>query len=241
MGFSDYPLLAAATTSYAGFSGNPHRYQRSFSFYYLESASSIGTAANLWGLGGITQVNSANGIGGQVQQGRLVSDLVSTATNNYDCYISAGSGGTHTYAMKPTLNFSIIPNTVTGIRVWVGTASSASFLLSSTPGSSNAVHGAMFRFDTGAGDTNWKAVTFNGVSQTVTDTGVPYAAATAADLCIDMQDPAAIKFYIGNVLKATNTTTLPGSTTALEFFISFRTLAAAITSMYYGRFYMETD
>jgi hypothetical protein len=59
------------------------------------------------------------------------------------------------------------------LRAYVGWATTwATLLGTDTPGTAT-LSGAAFRFSTAAGDANWQAVTFNGASQTVVDTGVP--------------------------------------------------------------------
>jgi hypothetical protein len=153
---------------------------------------------------------------------------VSDTTGIYGSHSSAaGSGvnaGVTTNAAfidsqnKPRCTFKMKtdPTSLADQRIWVGMMSIAP-PNNDTPGSSSAAHGAAFRFSSVAGDTKWQAVTFNGATQTVADTGVTVTTATRFDLVIDFANfPTNILFYVNGVLKVTATATLPTSTTALQ-------------------------
>jgi hypothetical protein len=104
---------------------------------------------------------------------------------------------------------------VSSQRVWVGVASA---LLSNnnTPGTTNGVSGAAFRYDA-ATSANWFAVTFNGATETALDTTIAYAADTRFQLVIDfISFSTNIKFYINGTLTNTITTTLPGAQTTIN-------------------------
>jgi hypothetical protein len=107
---------------------------------------------------------------------------------------------------------------ITSQRIWAGLFSSTT-INNDTPGTTAANLGAAFRYSTVAGDTTWQCVTFNGTSQTVTDSGVTVAKDTRYDLVIDFVNYFAgtpsVRFYINSTLVATMTLTLPDGSTPL--------------------------
>lgn len=115
-------------------------------------------------------------------------------------------GLTYILRMK-TLGFA------TSVRHWIGMSSASSATLGGSDAPTHAC--AMFRYSTSAGDTNWKCVTSDrSGSQTITDSGVAFAANTAYSFRIIFGTQRA-KFYINGVLVAThdvsNGDLLPGS------------------------------
>ncbi len=124
------------------------------------------------------------------------------------------------YIMKTGANASDIANT----RIWCAFCTAAA-LDQSDAGVGNV---AGFRYSTGAGDTNWQAVTRNAGTglNTVTDTGVAVAANTRYVLRIDASDPTSIKFYINGTLVVTTTTTLPVTTTTGSPYATITNLSA---------------
>ena len=83
------------------------------------------------------------------------------------------------------------------------------FIMGMSSSVSNFAPGAGIYFECLAADTNWFAVTRAASTETRTDTGVAIAVSTWLDLEVDCRDNANIKFYIDNVLVATNTTNIP--------------------------------
>jgi hypothetical protein len=70
------------------------------------------------------------------------------------------------------------------------------------------ISGAMFRASTSASDTDFQAITSDGSSETITDTGVPID--TNLHLFrVYFPDTSHARFYIDGNLVATNTTHLP--------------------------------
>jgi hypothetical protein len=105
---------------------------------------------------------------------------------------------------------------VATMRAWVGCVASDP-MGSSDP----AIHGAAFRYDTGAGiDTTafWRCWTNDGSGAgSVTITTVPIALATKYDLRIKVEAlqgaiPNKVMFFINDTLVATHMTNLPGAT-----------------------------
>lgn len=76
--------------------------------------------------------------------------------------------------------------------------------------------------------TTWRAVTCNGTTETVTDTGVTPTAGGYNLFRIEYdKDAASYKFYIDNVLVATHTTNLPSAVNLRAAFGGTRTAAAS--------------
>jgi hypothetical protein len=121
--------------------------------------------------------------------------------------------------------------TITSARYWVGLFS-ADPTASATP----AVHLAAFRYDTTPDTTAfWRCVTNDGGgSPTVSTTNVAFTASTSWVLRIRLS-LTDVKFFINDVLVATHTTTLPGSTTGLGWWITVTTTNAAAKAIRFGR------
>jgi hypothetical protein len=104
-------------------------------------------------------------------------------------------------------------------RLWVGIVSAGGATLQTdTPGTAG-MYVAAFRYSTNASDTNFKCVTADGASQTVTDSGV--AADTNPHQFTIIQSGSSYKFYIDGTLVATNTTHLPTGTLALADIVQY--------------------
>jgi hypothetical protein len=131
---------------------------------------------------------------------------------------------------------------ITNYRLWVG-------LFSADPsGSATApAHTAGFRFDTGAGDTTFKAVTKDATTATVLETGYVPQADGQFNLGIELAGvvgvaPQRANFYINRVKVQTTTLTLPVSaTTNLLFYCSLTNLSAATHTIRVGRVSIATQ
>lgn len=104
----------------------------------------------------------------------------------------------------------------TSTRVFIGMSGT----LPITSGSATpAVHAAVFRFDTSAGDTTWKACTGAGVALTCVDTTVTVTGASDLEalLEIDCREasalglPTACTFWVNGIPRARVTTNLPAA------------------------------
>lgn len=118
---------------------------------------------------------------------------------------------------------------VANCRIWAG-------LFASDPSGSAdpAIHGAGFRRDTGAGDTNWQAWSNDGTSGgTLTDTGVAGAASTAYRFRI-VFGLNKIDFFLNGKLVASHTTNLPALLTRLLPYEQMTTLNATAKSVRFG-------
>lgn len=159
----------------------------------------------------------------------------SSASSNTEAGVRDGAVVTRR-AHSPTWVTKIkLGATITNVRVVCGLASG---IPTTTPynGDTEAIHAAHFRFSTAAGDTNWKAVTNNGSgSPTVTDTGVAASASTAYKFKVVLS-ASDVKFYINDALVATNTTTLPGTSTDMYGWSILRTLNAAAKDFKFNRY-----
>jgi hypothetical protein len=88
---------------------------------------------------------------------------------------------------------------------------------------------AAFRFSTTVPDTNWQAITSNGTSATVTNTGIAADTATHR-FFIKTNDGTSVQFYIDGTLVATNTTNLPSSATRVAYAVEGIASTAAVNS-----------
>jgi len=116
---------------------------------------------------------------------------------------------------------------VTGSRIWIGLFSADPFG-SATP----SVSLIAFRYDTGASDSTWKCLTDNGSgSPTVSNSGVSVTADTTFDLRFDVSG-SDVKFYVNSNLVATNSATLPSSTTAIGWQVGVKSLSGSNKLIY---------
>lgn len=119
---------------------------------------------------------------------------------------------------------------ISTVRYWIG-------LTDALPNSSAdpTLHGAMFRFDTGASDSNWQAWTNdNSGGGSAQDTGVAVAADTVYVMRIRCL-ASTIEFSINGTLVATASSNLPSASAMLAFNISCATLANVGRVIKWGR------
>jgi hypothetical protein len=90
-----------------------------------------------------------------------------------------------------------------------------------------------FRFDTGAGDTSFMAITANGGAPTLVATGVVPSITTTQYFRMEWdRNGTAVRFYIDNVLVATIATTLPASGTFGGMLIGIKSLAGHVNVVF---------
>lgn len=100
-----------------------------------------------------------------------------------------------------------------------------------TPAAASGLTYAGFRFSTGAGDTNWQALSGNGATDVITDTGIAPGTGSHQFAVIFNDTTPNITFYIDGSLVATHTTSLPASG---KFFIFMGSNKYASTSYSLG-------
>jgi hypothetical protein len=111
---------------------------------------------------------------------------------------------------------------VSSMRLWAGWFS-ASPLAAADPAT---LHLAAFRFDTGAGDTQFMACTKDGTTISAVATGITPAISTVYVFRVELR-AADVRFYINNALVRTSTSNLPGSTQAMAELFGLTTLTGA--------------
>jgi hypothetical protein len=84
---------------------------------------------------------------------------------------------------------------VSDIRLWRGLRDS-DLTASTDPTSARSIG---FRFDTGAGDTTWKAYVSNGTSSTVRDTGIAVATATVYRLALEVLPSGEVDYWVDGI------------------------------------------
>lgn len=150
--------------------------------------------------------------------------------------------GIHRWSQKPLFQcLHVTGASIAVCRQWVGLASVAwaTLLTLDTPGTSTH-SGAAFRYSTAATDANWKAVTFDGASQTIVDTGVPVVASTAYKFEIS-DNGNATTFLINGIVVASIATTRPAATVACRMGMGIQTLEAVLKIASFGWLFCETD
>ena len=190
------------------------------------STSAGTTAPSAYGTGGGKALaNSDDASGAWVYMG-------TSASNANDSYGMQHYGLFRT-AWQPELTILMKTDnaSVTNTRLWVG-AVSADPSSMVTP---NGISVCAFRFNslTDTGGT-WRAVTSNGSTTTVTDTGVPVTVLTPYLCRIAMTDTAA-SFYLNDELVATHTTDLPAPGTPLGWAARTTTLTNGRRALFWSR------
>ncbi len=132
---------------------------------------------------------------------------------------------------QPDVEFMVkVPPTITSIRVWVG-------LFSAVPNASDdpTVHGAGFRFSTGASDANWQTWSNdNSGGGTINNSGVAVTANGVYRLRVRCL-ASTIQYYINGSLVATHSTNLPTATVMMGYNVSAATLTNAGRAIKWGR------
>lgn len=123
---------------------------------------------------------------------------------------------------------------LTSLRIWVGLFS-ADPSASDTTGASQYVG---FRYSTATSDTNWRCMSRDGTTIENNDSGVAVAADTHYLFRI-VCTPTSAKFYIDDVLVATNSTNIPTSTQAIGENVSGTTLTNAIRYAKWSRLWVR--
>ena len=128
--------------------------------------------------------------------------------------------------------------TLTTVRVWLGVSNQTAATMS---GNANpAGNYAAFRFDTGAGDANFKCITKDGTTQNIIDSGVAPVAATGDELEI-IQTSTEVTFRIDGVRVCQSTSNLPTANRLLRYTNTVTTLANAARNIRVGWIYVETN
>jgi len=115
------------------------------------------------------------------------------------------------------------PARIVNARYWFGLTDQTLATMSASD--NPAGNYAAFRFSTVAGDTHYQAITKDGTTQTIVDTGVTPIAISAPgniavfDIIFNDGTPNVL-FYINGTLVATITTHLPSASTNLRFLVS---------------------
>lgn len=168
----------------------------------------------------------APGIAGVADNIVSVTGIQTLELDGIDQYVNYSSGNSGWYAnyncyyatTEPILKIKMKTgpnaNDITDQLLWEGFMSwNGGGLYVGATGDSDTPpeHIAAFRCGKAGIDTTWKAVTNDAsvAAHTITDTGVLIVIDTKYEFIIDCSDPAAIDFYINDVLVATHTTSLP--------------------------------
>jgi hypothetical protein len=198
--------------------------------------SALTTAAAAFTATNITAPLSAGGTlaNNAGTSGVLIKCTTGAASTDVSGVHSASYNETE-YQMAPIYACRVqTGSAITSQRLWNGMAASA--LSGST---SPAVNCAAFRYDT-TSDTKWTAYTSNGTGTTATATSVSVAANTTYDLAIDMSSASQVLFYINGSLVATQTATLPTTTTPLGPVSTVTTLSSTAAVMSVGQTRLES-
>lgn len=200
-------------------------------WYGIEEQTGLGTARSTFGITALTATGTAT--------------LFSDATGGYINYasstaLSSVAGWTNANAVGHTIHMQHLPRMlfvmktgagatdIANVRIWAGLHTNGS-LATDAPGAAG-VSGLAFRYSTVAGDTTWHATAFDGVGDTVADTGVTVSANTRYLLSIRVVSTSSVEYYINNTLVNTLTTNLPGASTNLFFAFMHTVNAAAGTA-----------
>ena len=160
--------------------------------------------------------------GATIQGTQTTVDATASKVRNYS-YVSAATTGSNSGVSTNTFNCWITHDwiivlwggldTLTNVRFAFGAAESGGDLINYDEGFNS--EGAWFRYSTNAGDTTWKCITSNDSAggPTITDTGVTVTTGTKKFMIY--KTASEVKFYLDDVLVATNTTDIPDKSTTM--------------------------
>ena len=131
---------------------------------------------------------------------------------------------------------------VTSQRVYVGLDNGDPSGVSNLAGL-NGNRLAVFRYDTGLGDTTWQAITSDGTTASATDTGVTVTASTTYTMQVDASVAGTFLFRINNAAtpQVSKTTNLPTGTTDIGVDGVVTTLTSAARNIYVAHVYLEQN
>lgn len=148
-----------------------------------------------------------------------------------------GGGVQYPFAARMRGLFGFLAFSTASERLWVGftTATAIAHGAQSTPAAGIGASYVAFRYDTASGDTVWRAMCGNGVSDSNTTTGIAPSTTQTQYMRINWNHNASsIDFYIDNVLVASLSSNMPANSTLLRAFTYIRSLAAATKTMAIG-------
>jgi len=171
----------------------------------------------------------------------LRTNFLSAATANSPAFVT--DQPSHLWSQKPLFQAGVNPGgVITLSRFWLGLANAVwtNMLGSDTPGSTFAVSGAGFRFSATTADANWMCATYDGVGQTVVNSGVPVAAG-AGKLFEIYDGGTSTSFRINGVEVASIATTRPAAAAVMRMGWGVQTLEAVAKSVDLGWLYTQTE
>lgn len=165
--------------------------------------------------------------------------MLNYATSNVNGNVASTSGNLN-YSTNNTPSYQTylrLTSTVTE-RVWSGITNQTAATMGAS--ANPAGNYAAFRYDTSvAGETTWKCVTKDNVTQTISDSGI---AVTTAGIKMEIIETATdVVFKLDNVVVCDNTTYLPATNTLVRFSSSLTNLTAASHSIRFAWIYVEAD
>jgi hypothetical protein len=195
-----------------------------------------------WTVDGGSTTPQAYGIPGATNQGTPSMSTMTSSKLRSISYVSAATTGsdagaaTNTHNCWLTHEWIIVfwggPDTLTNIRYIVGAAVSGGDMSNYDDGFNG--EGAWFRYSTSASDTTWKCITSNDTAggPTITDTGITVTTGTKKFMI--HKTTSNVKFYLDDVLVATNTTDLPDNSDTMAILAGRgKTLADAAATVHF--------
>jgi hypothetical protein len=183
---------------------------------------------------GIINVNLAVGPTTVTGATAVVNDATGQYTNYATSAVNgnvAGVRGPYSLTQRQAgpLAYGAIktPVLITSERLWFGLCSGDPSGAADPAG----LHLAAFRFDTGAGDTEFMACTKDGTTLTATPTGIAPVVDARYEWDVDLFLDGFALFYLQRKLVTVISTTLPGSATGLGQAVTCTTLSAAIRTI----------
>lgn len=138
--------------------------------------------------------------------------------------------------LQPFITFVVGTPTITNVRYWFALTDTELSGVSS-PTTQNV---AGLRYDTGAGDSNWKLVTCDGGgTPTITDMGVAPTTSAATIIQLDLTNSSQVTGWVNGTSK-TNTTHLPSNTANLAYDAALTTLANTSVTLRISEIMLET-
>lgn len=155
-------------------------------------------------------------------------------------FSQAGTGGVRRAWGPEMVAVVRVPGGVTAVKLTLGYVSGQPVTTGSGTYASQGQAAAAFRHfpEADGGGATWRAVTADGSSETVTDTGVAVDD-TGRAFRVDCRDSGEVRFYVDGALVATHTTTLPPAATGIGPYLRVSTTEAVSKSIAVNRLWQR--
>lgn len=202
-----------------------------------ESVVELGTGPQVFG---ITAANQGTATSNTTDATGSFIDYDSTAAIGQRSGWASSNAAVRSQ-LRPFLQFRIkTGGDLTSQRIFIGASSSitnAGLGDADLPGTTNGASVAVYRYSSVAADANWQAITAQGTTETVTNTGIAVTATTVYRFRIEFVTATIVLFYINDILVARHETNVPAAATDMNLVSYLFNTAAASRRLSMAKMY----